>query len=331
MRAAVLAEYGSSPRVDEHPDPVGSGPLRVVDVVAAGLNPVDLAVASGSFYAGGPPPPYVVGREGIGRGADGSLFYFDSPVPPFGAAAEQALVHPDSCFPLPSGIDPGLAICCGIAGMAAWLSLEWRAQLTPGEAVLVLGASGVVGQIAVQAARLLGAGTVVAASRDPDSEFYLRSLGADAVVLLDGSTDLPEAVRGSVPEGVNVVVDPVWSEPAVAALGCLAVGGRLVQIGAASGPTATISASLVRGRLLSVLGHSNILAPRHVKRAAYGRMVEHVAAGQLTARVERVPLDAAEEAWARQGSSHGFKLVLMPDLDTEDTRRDADRCTSWVS
>jgi NADPH:quinone reductase len=325
MRAAVLHEYGGSPRVEHHPVPLASGDLRVLEVVAAGLNPVDLAVGSGSFYAGAPTPPYVVGREGVGREADGSLFYFDCPVAPFGAAAEQALVHPDCCFPLPSGIDPALAICCGIAGMAAWLSLEWRAQLAPGEAVLVLGASGVVGQIAVQAARLLGAGTVVAVSRVREAQSDLKALGADDVVTLDASTDLPEALRRSVPEGVDVVIDPVWSESAVAALECLAVGGRLVQLGAASGPAATIPASLLRSHLLSVLGHSNVLAPRELKRAAYGRMIDHVVAGELTARIARVPLEAADEAWARQRSSQGLKLVLVPDLDPDETRSDADR------
>jgi NADPH2:quinone reductase len=324
MRAAVLHEYGGSPRLEDHPVPEASGELRVIDVVAAGLNPVDLAVGSGSFYAGAPTPPYVVGREGVGRKLDGSLFYFDSPVAPFGAAAEQALVHPDSCFPLPEGIDPAVAICCGIAGMAAWLSLEWRARLARGEAVLVLGASGVVGQIAIQAARLLGAGTVVAASRNGDARKHLSDLGADAVVQMDGSTDLGETVRGLVPEGIDVVIDPVWSEPAVTALECLAVGGRLVQLGAASGPTATIPASVMRGRLLSVLGHSNILAPRKVKRAAFGRMIGHVAAGELTARTARVPLEAVGEAWTRQRSSHGLKLVLVPELELAESRRDSD-------
>jgi NADPH2:quinone reductase len=121
----------------------------------------------------------------------------------------------------------------------------------------------------IQAARLLGAGLVVAASRHRDAQQYLKDLGADAVLTLNGSTDLPAAVRDLAPEGVDVVVDPVWSELAVSALECLAVAGRLVQLGAASGPTATVSASVMRRRLLSVLGYNNLLAPRDVKRAAY--------------------------------------------------------------
>jgi NADPH2:quinone reductase len=324
MRAAVLQEDGTA-QVQEHRVPEASGELTVIDVVAAGLNPVDLAVASGSFHSGGPTPPYVIGREGVGRQADGTLVYFDSPVAPFGAAAEQALVHPDSCVALPEDVDAGLAISCGIAGMAAWLSLEWRAQLRPGEAVLVLGASGVVGQIAIQAARLLGAGLVVAASRHRDAQQYLKDLGADAVLTLDGSTDLPAAVRDLAPDGVDVVVDPVWSELAVSALECLAVAGRLVQLGAASGPTATVSASVMRRRVLSVLGYNNLLAPRDVKRAAYGRMIDHAAAGELTARIVRLPLGAAEAAWTRQRSSHGVKLVLVPDLDDDEPPFESDR------
>jgi NADPH:quinone reductase-like Zn-dependent oxidoreductase len=249
--------------------------------------------------------------------ADGTLVYFDSPVAPFGAAAEQVLVHPASCIALPENVDPGLAISCGIAGMAAWLSLEWRAQLEPGEAVLVLGATGVVGQIAIQASRLLGAGLVVAASRHRRDQQHLTDLGADAVLTLDGSTDLASAVRGLAPDGVDVVVDPVWGEPAVSALECLAVAGRLVQLGAASAPTATLSASVLRRRLLSVLGYNNLLVPRDVKRTAYRRVIGHAVAGELTTRIVRLPLGAAEAAWARQRSSDGVKLVLVPSLDDE--------------
>lgn len=218
MRAAILHEYGEPPRLGDFDEPAPGEGRIVVDVQAAGLNPVDLAMASGSFYAGSPPLPCVAGREGVGRAADGTLVYFDRAVEPYGSFAERAPVESSRAIELPVHLDPALATCFGIAGMAAWLALDWRAELRAGETVLVLGASGVVGQIAVQAARLMGAGRVVAAARSDDGLERARELGADAVVPIGRVDDLALAFRESCGDGPDVVVDPVWGEPAAAAL-----------------------------------------------------------------------------------------------------------------
>ncbi len=132
------------------------------------MNPVDIRIATGTFGLERYEPPYVAGKEGVGRRADGSLVYFEYSAKPFGAFAEQTRLEPGDGYPLPDGLDPALAVCLGVSGLAAWLGLEWRGRLAAGETVLVLGASGVVGQIAVQAAKLLGAGRVVAAARNPE-------------------------------------------------------------------------------------------------------------------------------------------------------------------
>src|SRR4051795_6945879 len=193
MRAAILREYGKPPEPGQADAPTSSGDQVVLDVEAGGLNPVDIRMASGNFYGGSPPLPSVAGREGIGRTPDGELVYFDRPQPPYGSFAERAPIDADSAIPLGADVDPALAVSFGIAGLAAWLALEWRAQLREGENVLVLGASGVVGQIAVQAARLLDAGRVVAAARSPEGLDRARELGADAVVSLAAAAeDLPE-------------------------------------------------------------------------------------------------------------------------------------------
>src|SRR3954469_24784114 len=165
MRAAILRWYGAPPEAGEFDEPESANGSVVVDVVAAGLNPVDIRIASGAFYGGSPPLPSVAGREGVGRTPDGELVYFDAPVAPNGSFAERTLVERANLIPLGADVDPGLAVAFGIAGLAAWLALQWRAQVREGETVLVLGASGVVGQIALQGARLLGAGRVVAAAR----------------------------------------------------------------------------------------------------------------------------------------------------------------------
>lgn len=312
MRAAILREYGQSPQPGEFDDPQPGEGQAVVEVQAAGLNPVDIRMASGSFYGGSPPLPSVAGREGVGRTSDGTLVYFDGPVAPYGSFAQRALIDERSAIPLPAEIDPALATCFGIAGLAAWLALDWRAGVREGETVLVLGASGIVGLIAVQAARLLGAGRVVAAARSEDGLQRARERGADAVVQIGAADDLAQALRDACDGGADVVIDPVWGEPAAAAVEACRQHARLVQIGESAGARSSIASAAVRGKLMAILGHTNFLAPAEVKRDAYRRMVEHAAAGELQCDVERVALDAVADAWQRQQSSPHRKLVIVP-------------------
>jgi NADPH2:quinone reductase len=312
VRAAILREYGQPPEPDEFDEPQAGDGQAVVEVAAAGLNPVDIRMASGSFYGGSPPLPSVAGREGVGRLTDGTLVYFDGPVAPYGSFAQRALIDERSAIPLPAEIDPGLATCFGIAGLAAWLALEWRAGIREGETALVLGASGIVGIIAVQAARLMGAARVVAAARSEDGLRRARERGADATVQIGAVDDLAQALRDACEGGADVVIDPVWGEPAAAALEACRPHARLVQIGESAGARASIASAAVRGKLLAILGHTNFLAPAEVKRAAYVRMVEHAAADELKCDVQRVPLDAVADAWRAQQSSPHHKLVIVP-------------------
>jgi NADPH2:quinone reductase len=311
VRAAIVREYGQPPELGEWDEPAGGDGQAMVEVLAGGLNPVDLRIASGTYITGPPPLPYVAGREGVGRLGDETV-YFDGPVHPFGSFAERTVIDRGSAVRIPDSLDPALAVCFGIAGLAAWLALEWRAQLQPGETVLVLGASGVVGQIAVQGARLLGAGRVVAAARSEDGLRLASRRGADATVRLGAGDDLAAAFREATGGGADVVVDPLWGEPAAAAVDSINPGGRLVQLGQSAGAQATISSATLRGRSASILGHTNMMAPAEVKQAAYRRMVEHAAAGELAVDVERVALEGAPDAWRRQAESPRHKLVIVP-------------------
>lgn len=312
MRAAILRQYGQTPEPGEFEDPAAAGG-EVVEVEAAGLNPVDIAIASGTFHGGSPPVPFVVGKEGVGRTGAGELVYFDTPVAPFGSFAERALIDPGATIALPADADPMTAVCFGIAGLAPWLALERRAQLKAGESVLVLAASGAVGQIAVQAARLLGAARVVAAARSPEGLERAQALGADAVVPLGEATDLAQALKEAGGErGFDVVIDPLWGEPGAAAVEACAPNARVVALGQAAGTHSSISSAAVRGKSLSILGYTTLAVPQEAKRAAFGRMIEHASRGELTVDAERVALDEVPDAWRRQQGSPGRKLVVVP-------------------
>ena len=306
MRAALIRAAGSSPElVADHGEPEGD---VVVDITAAPLNPVDLSIAGGRFYAGPPNAPYVPGVEGVGHTGDCVRLWFETGAgyAGDGSMAERAAVRPEMAVELPDGVDDALAGCLGVAGIAAWVPLANRARVEEGETVLVLGATGVVGQIGVQAARVLGAGRVIAAGRDPER---LERVEADAHVRLPATAeDLREAAGG----GIDVVLDPLWGEHTAAATEAMNANGRLVVLGQSAGPEATLDSGVVRGKALQVLGHANALTPREMKHDAYRAMCDHAATGRLKVEYEELPLDDVAQAWERQAASPHVKLILVP-------------------
>lgn len=311
IRAAVINEYGSPPAVREipAPEPVDGG--SAVEVILAGLNPVDLAIASGKFDAGAPPLPYTAGLEGIGRTTDGRIVWFDQVLFPTGSMAARAVIPEGSGVELPEGTDPEDAIGFGVAGSAAWLGLEWRGGLEADETVIVLGASGVVGQVAVQAAKLLGAGTVIGAARSGSGRKRVADLGADAVVST-GEDDLTAALQEASGGGADLVLDMLWGDPALAALKALKPHGRLVQVGNSAARDAVVTAGILRGGSYSILGHRNIWAPPEERSRVFRLMCRHAARGELRLETEVRPLDEAKAAWKAQAASPGRKLALRP-------------------
>jgi NADPH:quinone reductase-like Zn-dependent oxidoreductase len=303
VRAAVLEEAGQAPHVRDFRDP----DQDAVKVLLAGCNPVDLAMASGQM--GRPPVPLVVGQEGIGTTADGTRVYFNSPPQPFGSWAEHSAVDPDKTFPVPDGVDDDLAVALGIAGLAAWLPLTRHASVANGESVLVLGATGIVGSIAIQAAKILGAGRVVAAGRNPEALEKVRDLGADACVRL-GTGDDADALQKEAGDGFDVVIDPIYGDPFLAALSATAVGATLVTIGQGAGPAVGVPFHALMGR--THVGHGNNVMPAEVLRAGYEEITRHAAEGRIRVETTRYSLDEAEKAWQAQGKGPHVKIGIVP-------------------
>jgi NADPH2:quinone reductase len=311
VRAALIREVGALPEVGDAGEPSG----ETIDVLAAPINPIDLAVSRGVLATGHPELPYVPGCEAVGRTADGRLVWVfggslgrTSP----GAIAERAAVGDAHAIDVPEGADPALASALGIAGLAGWLPFAWRAPLQGGESVLVLGATGSVGLVAVQAARLLGAGRVVAAGRSAAGLERAVEHGADATVRLDEGdlvAAFKDAFQGS---GPSYVLDPVWGEPAAAAIEAAAPRATIVNLGQSAGATAELSSAAVRFKNLSILGHTNFAVPPDELADHYRRLVGHALAGEIRLEVERVPLADVTGAWRRQAEGAGTKLVVVP-------------------
>jgi NADPH:quinone reductase-like Zn-dependent oxidoreductase len=270
-----------------------------------------VAICSGRFYAGRPPLPLIAGREGVGL-LDGERIYFDAPVAPYGSMAERALIERLSTYEVLEDLQDGVAVALGVSGMTAWLALTWRAALQPGEHVLVLGASGVLGQVAVQSAKLLGAARVVAAARSQEGLERCLSLGADAAVRLGGADDLPAALSDAGEGRIDVVVDPLFGEPFVAAVNAASFGARIVQLGAGAGAEATASSAAIRGKQLVIMGLTYLLAPAEIKREAYRRLGRAASAGDVRVESEPVALEHVSRAWELLAAGPHRKIVLVP-------------------
>ena len=311
MKAAVIRAVGSMPEIDEAAEPSGD----VVEVLAASVNPIDLAVSRGILATGHPEMPYVPGCEGVGRTADGKVVWIFGGAfgrTSNGAMAERATIGDAHAIDVPDGADPAVAAGLGIAGLAGWLPFAWRAPLKGGENVLVLGATGSVGLVAVQAAKLLGAARVVAAGRSKAGLERALEHGADATIGLDAD-DLVEAMKDAFGgEGPNYVFDPLWGEPASAAVQAAVPWATVVNLGQSAGATSELASAAVRFKSLSILGHTNFAVPPDELAEHYRRLVEHVVAGDIRFEVERVPLESVADAWRRQAEGAGTKLVVVP-------------------
>jgi len=234
-------------------------------------------------------------------------------VPPYGSMAERTLVPRDALLPVDDGVTDEIAAALGNTGLGAWLALAWRSGLQPGETVLVLGATGAVGSVAVQAAKLLGAGRVVAADRPGDRLGALLARGADAVVEIDGRDGLTERIEEAARGDVDVTIDMLWGAPALAAMSVAARFARHVEVGNMAGGELALPAPRIRSASLDIRGFSVAHPPLDLKRDAYARLTKHAAAGDITIDVDPCRLDEVAEAWERQRQATGGpKLVLVP-------------------
>jgi NADPH2:quinone reductase len=306
----VINALGRAPELADRPEPSGEA---VYDVSAVSLNPIDINVGAGRYFGGHPELPYVPGCEGVARAADGTRVYLFSDglgLSRDGLLAERAFAPGDLGIPLPDGASDEIAASCGVAGMAGWMPVAWRAPVRSDDRVLVLGGTGTVGLVAVQAAKLLGAERVVAAGRNSERLERAAELGADATVSLE-EDDLVAAFKEAAGgDGPTHIVDTLWGPPAVAAIQAAAPGWRLVQIGQSASGEATVASAAIRGKMGELYGYTDFAVPKDVFREQYLRLVGHAAAGEIAFDIETYPLEQVAEAWERQADGAHAKIVV---------------------
>jgi NADPH2:quinone reductase len=319
VRAARIEELGELPVIRDM-DELERGPGQaLLAPTAVPLNPIDVSTSKGTFYGGAPPTPYTPGSEGVckvvesEKVGEGTRVYVSGDGlgrTRDGTLAELAVAAEEILTPIPDDISDEVAGACGTAGLSGWLPVVWRAKTTPEDRVLVLGATGTVGLAAVHAARIVGAQVIVAAGRRAENLELAARLGATATVRID-SDDLSQTFREACGgEGPTVVIDPLWGEPAMAALEAAAPGARFVQLGQSAGPTAEVASAVVRGKQLNILGYASPQLPLELRRSAYLDLLGHAAAGEIEFPIEAYPFEQVREAWERQEAGPGAKLVV---------------------
>ncbi|MGC2109927.1 MAG: zinc-binding alcohol dehydrogenase family protein [Candidatus Korobacteraceae bacterium] len=319
MNAAVLHALGKPPRYEPFPEPVAGEGEAIVHVHAAALKPVDKQLAGGSHYASAQQFPFICGTDGVGHLSDGQRVFFGGARAPYGGMAQRTVVRKAFTFPVPDGLSDEVAAALPNPGVSAWLSLAFRAKLAAGENVLILGATGVTGKLAVKIAKLMGAGRVVAAGRNREALSALPQLGADAILHLDApAAVLSEAfLREAGHSGFQVVIDYVWGRPAETFLAAMtrkefaAIGTetRYVQVGEAAGSTISLPAAVLRSTPLTIMGTAGI-PPMNVLVKALQKVIAHAATGELQIETERIPLAEIEEAWQREVPGRRLVVIL---------------------
>jgi NADPH:quinone reductase-like Zn-dependent oxidoreductase len=320
MNAAVVTAFNAPPTYTTFADPVPAAGELPVTVTAAALHPIVKLLANGTHYGSTGVLPFIPGVDGVGRLADGSRVYFGIARPPFGTFAERALAASWMCIPLPDALDDDTAAGIANPAMSSWVALTARAKFVAGESVLILGATGVAGQLAVQIAKRLGARRVVAAGRNPEALATLQSIGADAVISLDQPADaLVAAFRAEYVSGVDVVLDYLWGSPAEALLKAIAQKGlgkiassrvRFVQIGSSAGLDITLPAATLRSSGLELIGSGFGSASLDQIKIAVANFFNIAATEPFHFSVTTAPLSQVASLW--NTPEKGTRLIFKP-------------------
>ncbi|MCO7124391.1 zinc-binding alcohol dehydrogenase family protein [Sporolactobacillus shoreicorticis] len=321
MYAAVVHTFDSVPNYEIFDLLQPSGKNEVlVDVLAAGFHPRVRSQANGSHYTSTNQLPLIPGIDGVGRLPDGQLVYFVTPDKFLGTFAEKAVIDLRRSVPLTENANPINIAAAMNPAMSSWVALRRRIDFQPGQKLLVLGATGNSGQMAVQIAKLLGASQVIGAGRDPERLESLPALGADATVSLAGDPKEAANRLGQAASEVDVVIDYLWGKPAERAMLPILMkrsdrSRKLswIQIGSIAGPTAAVPSVALRSANFQVLGSGQGSVTTAGYLAEFPALIDVITAGKLKVNASPVPLSEVGNVW-RAPVKNGKRIVFVPTI-----------------
>ncbi len=310
MKAAIVLGAGRPPVYGDFTEPQPSANDSRIAVTAAAISPVVKSRAAGTHYSSSGQFPFVVGIDGVGRLDDGSRVYFVLPKAPYGSMAERTVVPSAQCLALPDELDDVTAAAIANPGMSSWAAYTERAELKAGETVLVNGATGTAGRLAVQIAKHLGAKKVIATARNADPLASVAALGADVTIpLVENESILEDRFKEQFAAGVDVVIDYLWGKSAerlliaAAKAGADAVPIRFVQGGSASGSDITLPSAVLRSSAIELMGSGigSIALDCFVR--CIGELLHAAVPGGFQIAAKAVPLSEVEQAWPNDDST----------------------------
>jgi NADPH:quinone reductase-like Zn-dependent oxidoreductase len=313
MKAAVVSSFDTPPRYEDFAEPV---PQRrdemLVEVLAVGLHPVTRGRASGAHYSSTSVLPLVPGIDGVGRGADGKLRYFVVHDRPMGSMADKTVIEVDHSIVLPRDSDPVAVAAAMNPAMASWLALRCRVRFEKRQKVLVLGATGSAGSVAVQVARHLGAAQIIAVGRDEQKLAELPALGATEVVTLG------DARIAALARDVDVVLDFIWGESSASLMMAMIKerpdrGRSLtwIEIGSVAGETAPIPGAALRAARFQIIGSGLGSVPGRDIVGELPALAKEIARGTVHVAAKAMPLCNVDQAWT-QATHTRERIVLTP-------------------
>jgi NADPH:quinone reductase-like Zn-dependent oxidoreductase len=310
MKAAIVLGAGRTPAYGDFSEPLPSSGESRVTVTAAALSPIVKSRTSGAHYSSSGQFPFVAGFDGVGQLDDGRRVYFVLPKTPHGSMAERTVVSSAHCLALPDELDDVTAAAIANPGMSSWAAYTERAKLKAGETVLVNGATGAAGRLAVQIAKHLGAKKVIATARNADALKSVAALGADVTIPLvaDGGA-LESDLKVQFAAGVDVVIDYLWGQSAERLLIAGAKAGqdgvpiRFVQIGSASAPEITLPSAVLRSSAIELMGSGIGSVPLDRLVCCVDALLLATVPGGFKIAAKPVPLSEVEQAWPRDDST----------------------------
>jgi NADPH:quinone reductase-like Zn-dependent oxidoreductase len=319
MNAAVVTSFDEPPHYQQFEVPQPASDQEVlVDVLAVGLHPRVRTGAAGAHYTSTGTLPSIPGIDGVGRRPDGRRVYFAASDDVMGTMADKAVVDLRRAIELPEGTDVAKVAAAMNPAMSSWVALRRRVPLEPGQSVLVLGATGNAGAMAIQIAKRLGAGRVVGAGRDHERLGTLAALGADEVVPLTDDGDATDSALGAAAGEVDIVLDYVWGKPAQRAMMALLFARsdrsramNWIQIGAMAGPTIELPSVALRSANLRLQGNGQGAVSPAAYLAELPSLVDEINAGTIAVKPNTMALADVEAIWTRPDPP-GERTVLVP-------------------
>jgi NADPH:quinone reductase-like Zn-dependent oxidoreductase len=319
MHAAVVRSFEHPPRYELHEAPEPTGPNEaVVDVLAVGLHPRVRTDAAGLHYTSTGTLPMIPGIDGVGRLIDGSRVYFVSPDDVWGSMAEKAVVDRRRTVPLPESVDAAKVAAAMNPAMSSWVALRRRVPLQPGQSVLILGATGNAGAMAIQVAKRLGAGRVIGVGRNAERLAELGAVGVDDVVALTEDGDATADHLSSVAAEVDIVLDYLWGQPAATAMMAILKARTdrsraldWIEIGAIAGPTIDLPSVALRSANLRLQGNGQGAVSTETYLGELPALIDEIDRGTIALHTSSAPLADVETVWSAP-ERPGQRTVLIP-------------------